>query len=245
MINRTFKLLVIVAVLFIAGLFSYTYLNRNNFNKNSYIEVKGSGAIDFESDHVVWEGYYSAKNNNLSEAFDLLSQHNKIVRSFLTKKNIKEDEIVFGPIETTRQTKNIYNNNGNYVGEEFQYYSLRQNITIESSEIQKIENVSREITEVLDQGVEFYSYPPRYYYTKLEDLKLDLIDKATIDAKRRAELIAKQTDVNLKIVKSAEMGILQIIGKNSGEDFTWSGAYNTSSKQKTASMNMNLVYEIE
>ena len=53
------------------------------------------------------------------------------------------------------------------MGEEFIGYELTQTVQIESKEVDKIEKVSREITELLNQGVQFYSESPRYYYTKL------------------------------------------------------------------------------
>jgi len=111
--------------------------------------------------------------------------------------------------------------------------------------VELIEKVAREITELLNRGVQFNSTPPRYYYTKLADLKIEMISKATEDAKLRAERIAKNAGGKLGKLKKADMGVFQITGRNSGEDYSWSGAYNTSSKKKTASITMRLDYEIE
>jgi hypothetical protein len=41
------------------------------------------------------------------------------------------------------------------------------------------------------------------------------------------------------------MGVFQITGQNSAEDYSWGGTYNTSSKEKTASITMKLVYETD
>ena len=95
-----------------------------------------------------------------------------------------------------------------------------QSVEIESKEVDKIEKVSREITELLNQGVQFYSQAPRYYYTKLADLKIEMISKATEDARLRAENIAKFSGGNLSTLESAKMGIFQITGQNSGEDYS-------------------------
>ena len=76
------------------------------------------------------------------------------------------------------------------MGDEFIGYTLKQSLQIESKEVEKIESVSREITELLNKGVQFYSSPPRYYYTNLEDLKIELVSAATENARYRAEKIA-------------------------------------------------------
>ena len=41
------------------------------------------------------------------------------------------------------------------------------------------------------------------------------------------------------------MGIFQITGQNSNEDYSWGGTFNTSSKEKTASITMKLDYEVD
>ena len=72
-----------------------------------------------------------------------------------------------------------------------------------------------------------------------------MISKATEDARVRAEKIAENSGGTLGELKSANMGVFQITGQNSGEDYSWSGAYNTADKRKTASITMRLEYEIE
>ena len=41
------------------------------------------------------------------------------------------------------------------------------------------------------------------------------------------------------------MGIFQITGQNSGEEFSWGGTFNTESKNKTASITMKLTYGVK
>ena len=70
-----------------------------------------------------------------------------------------------------------------------------------------------------------------------------MISRATADARQRAEIIAKNSGGQLGELVSAKMGIFQITGQNSNEDYSWGGTYNTSSKKKTASITMKLTYE--
>ena len=84
----------------------------------------------------------------------------------------------------------------------------------------------------------------RGFYTGLKDLKLDLLSKATADAKARASIIATEAGADIGELKSAEMGILQIVGQYSDDDYSWGGTFNTSSKLKTASITIDLSYEL-
>jgi len=86
---------------------------------------------------------------------------------------------------------------------------------------------------------------PRYYYTKLEDLKIEMVSRATENALLRAKSISENSGAKLGELSLAQMGIFQITGQNSNEDYSWGGAYNTSSKEKTASITMKLTYLIK
>ncbi|MFV9482642.1 SIMPL domain-containing protein [Christiangramia sp. ASW11-125] len=231
-----------IAIMVAAYFLGDAYVSRAN--PDGVISVTGSGSENFVSDLIVWEGRFSRNSPNLEAAYNQLDQDKNIVRSYLIGKGIKDENIVFNSVQTNEQQENQYQN-GNYVGSIFKGYELMQPVKIESSNVELIENVSREITELLNKGVQFNSSPPRYYYTKIADLKIEMISKATEDARLRAEKIAANSGENLGDLKSANMGVFQITGQNSGEDFSWSGAYNTADKNKTASITMRLEYEID
>ena len=72
-----------------------------------------------------------------------------------------------------------------------------------------------------------------------------MISKATADARARAEKIAENSGGNLGDLISAKMGIFQITGQNSKESYSWGGTFNTSSREKTASITMKLDYKSE
>ncbi|MEP5255032.1 SIMPL domain-containing protein [Winogradskyella rapida] len=219
------------------------YTDRNK--KDGEIQVTGLGKTDFSSDLIVWEGSFGSTSSDLKQAYISLEENKSIINSYLEKKGIPTEEIVYSAVQTRQRTKQLYTINGDYAGEEFVGYELTQSLEIKSEDVDKIEKVSREITELLNQGVQFYSQAPRYYYTKLADLKIEMISKATEDARLRAEKIAEFSGGELSDLESAKMGIFQITGQNSGEDYSWGGTFNTSSREKTASITMKLVYKVD
>jgi hypothetical protein len=107
-----------------------------------------------------------------------------------------------------------------------------------------VEKLSREITGLLQKGIELNSTPPAYYYSGLNELKIDLLARAAADARQRAESIAKNSEASLGRVKKANMGVFQITGKNSNEDYSYGGVFNTSSKEKTASITLKCDYQV-
>jgi len=219
------------------------FMKRNK--PTSTISVTGLGKADFDSDLIVWEGHFEALDSNLKQAYLSLENNKQIVQSYLQGQGIKSEEIVFSAVRTNEEYKRQYTADGNYKGDLFVGYKLIQNIQIESKEVDKIEKVSREVTKLLNQGVPFYSSDPRYYYTQLADLKIEMISKATEDARIRAEKIAENSGGSLGNLQTAKMGVFQITGQHSGEDYSWGGTFNTISRAKTASITMKLVYEVD
>ncbi len=234
-----FGIAIIVSSIYLGN----AYVNRNN--TDGEIRITGLGKADFTSDLIVWEGRFVVENIDLKQAYLNLENDKVLIKKYLIAKGVPEEKLVFSAVNTNQKSKRLYSQNGDYMGEEFSGYILSQSIQIESKDVLKIEKISREVTELLNQGIQFYSESPRYYYTKLADLKIEMISKATQDARLRAEKISEFSGGNLGELKSAKMGVFQITGQNSKEEYSWGGTFNTSSKEKTASITMKLVYKVK
>jgi len=209
------------------------------------IRVTGLGKADFSSDLIVWEGKFSAQNIDLKKSYLTLEKNKATINEYLVKKGIETEQLIYSAVKTKENFKRLYSPDGKSIGEEFVEYELTQTVAIESKDVNKIEKISREITELLNHGVQFYSESPRYYFTKLADLKIQMISKATEDARIRAEKIAEFSGGKLGKLESARMGIFQITGQNSKESYSWGGTFNTSSREKTASITMKLTYKVD
>jgi len=211
------------------------------------LSVTGLANENFVSDLIVWDASYSEKAMDLKEAYSLIKRDADIVRQYLVSKGVKTEEIVFGSIDITKRTRTVYSGEGDKRRSEeiFDGYQLSQGVRISSKEVDKIEMISREVSELINQGVELYSDQPSYFYTKLADLKIKMLANATADARNRAEKIAQNAHASLGKLRDASMGIFQITGQNSNEEFSGGGTFNTSSKAKTASITVHLEFETE
>ncbi len=235
---------IIICVTALIGIFMITgaFLNRNeSFN---IISVTGHGKKNFTSDFIVWSGSFTRLDKNLKDAYRSLKKDENIITDFLKKNKINEDEVIISATKISKKYETIHDKNNNYM-QKFQGYILTKDIKIESKNVNKIESLSRKISEIINRGVELHSYEPQYFYTQLAQLKIRMIAEATEDARKRAETIAEKSKASLGKLKYSRMGVFQIIGQNSNESFTSGGTYNTSSKNKTAVITMKLQYRID
>ena len=206
--------------------------------------MTGLGTKKFTSDLISWSGSFSRNSFELKTAYDELANDKRIIENYLLSKGINKKEIVFSAVDIQK----MYNYGTDALGnsqQTFNGYQLSQNVSIESKEVAKIENLSRTITEIINQGIELTSSQPQYFYTKLSEVKQQMIADATKDAKQRAEKIAENAGSSLGSLKKASMGVIQITAPNSGEDYSWGGTYNTTSKEKEASITIKLEYQVD
>ena len=220
---------------------SYKYKFRTQEN----ISVTGSSEVDFESDQIVWKATYSRKSMNLQETYAQLKSDESKIKEYLLARSVTVEETVFSAINISKDFSYTYDAEGRTSSTVFTGYNLTQSVTVDSKDIPKVETISREVTDLIQSGIELNSQPPSYYYSKLADLKLDLLAKASEDAKNRAETIAKNSGKGLGKLKKASMGVFQIVGKNSNEDYSYGGAFNTSSKSKTATITVKADYAVD
>ncbi len=200
---------------------------------------------DFVSDLIVWTGNYSRTNMDLKAAYASLKADESNIRAYLKAKGLADADLVFSAVDINKDFSNKTDESGRIVSSVFNGYVLKQTVKVESKNIERVESISREITELIEQGIEINSSAPAYFYSRLSELKIDLLAKASADAKNRAESIAKNAGSNLGNLKNANMGVFQITGKNSNEDYSYGGAFNTSSKNKTASITLKTEYAVD
>ena len=243
-IKLNFASIIITLSVIITGyILGNSYLSKGKIEPT--ISVTGLGETTFDSDLIVWRANFSRKNITLKDAYSELNADLRKVKEYLIKKGTDPKDIIFEAAAIEKEYYNDYDENGNIRSTYFSGYILTQSMKIQSKNVDLIEKTSREVSELIDAGIELNSNAPEYYYTKLASLKLKMIEQATKDAYNRAIKIAENGGGSLGNMKSADMGVFQITAENSSEDFEWGGSFNTSSKRKTASIIMRLKYDID
>lgn len=242
--KQHFATMLIAAAVIITGLIlGKSYLSKGK--PDDTVSVIGLGEESFDSDLIVWRASFSRKSFELKDAYAQLNSDVRKVKSYLKSRGIAEDEMVFEAADISKDWSRIYDDEGNVIQTIFDGYSLRQSLKVSSKKVNIVEQTSRQVSELIDAGIELNSEAPEYYYTKLAQLKLKMIEAATKDAFERAEKIAENGGGSLGKLKNADMGVFQITAENSSEDYEWGGSYNTSSRRKTASITIRLKYAID
>jgi len=205
------------------------------------ITVTGSAKKRIKSDLVVWSAGVSVQSPQLQEAYKQLSDGVPRIKQYLIGKGIPENQMTVSSITTTplkRQDSNGVETS------EITGYSLKQQVEVRSNDVDKIAQIAREATELINQGILIESNAPQYYYTQIGDLKIEMLGEAAKDAKVRAEKIAASTGNSIGAVRSAKMGVLQITPADS-TDVSDSGMYDTSTIDKDMTAVVNISFAVD
>jgi hypothetical protein len=235
--NAGFALAVALVLSSIVGAWAYTHAK----NGDQTITVTGSARKRIKSDLVVWRAGVSYQAPQLSEAYKALADNVPKVKQYLISKGVPENQITISSISST--TLHEKNSDGEETGQ-ITGYSLRQELMVRSNDVDKIEKLAREATELINQGILLESSPPEYLYTKLGDLKIEMLAEAAKDAKVRAQQIASSTGSSIGSVRTARMGVMQITPADSN-DVSDSGMNDTSSLEKDITAVVNVGFAVD
>ncbi len=242
MLKITTSLIISLGIVFAAANLG-TAWQKSHYSYQS-IKVTGLAQRNFTSDLIVWSSNFSRKALTLTDANNLIKKDIALVKAFLIKNGLTEEAITFSALRINRDYEYKYDQNGRAAGQEFTGFNLTQEVSVESKELGKVEAAYKDAGSLIDAGIEFISGEPDYYFSKLSDLKIELLSEATKDGLNRASRISENAGGGTGHLKNASMGVIQITGQNSVEDYSWDGAFNTKAKNKTATVTVKLEFDI-
>ena len=217
-----------------------------NFRKESpKLNVTGMAEKQITSDLIVWNIMLKAKEDNRASAYSQYKRVAATMRKYLKEHGIMDSVISTSSVDINQETRQIYNPDSRQYDTYNDGFSVTQTFTVRSHDVSLVERVYQNISELYNEGIDFSSNAPLYYYTKLNDLKMEMLNKASENAYERAQTIAKGSNSAIGAMLSSAMGVFQIVGLNSEEEYSWGGTFNTSSKEKVASITVRTTYEIE
>lgn len=199
------------------------------------ISVTGAGFKPIHSDFAVWEGRLSVSAPTLDSSYAELKRDIKTVERFLHGEGFVEGDYEIGTVSISK----TINREREITG-----YNLAQTVKIEMADVDRITQIARKSSSLIENGVEFESRPPRYIFTGLEPLKLEMIKAATENAKLRAEQLAESTGKKVGAPRSARVGVFQIRPLHSQEVSDY-GINDQSSIEKEIVCTVHISFTIE
>lgn len=203
------------------------------------ITVTGSASQVVKSDSGRVELKINIQNSSKQVALSNLKKQAEVVKKYLQDKKITDIEI------KPSYSYAVYKKDSRgYDTQAIDYHVINQSIIAKSNNVELIKEISTDVTNLIDKGIDVNAYDPTYNYSKLADLKVELLEKASKDAKERANSMLKPTRNSAGKIKNVRMGVYQITPVDS-TDVSDNGINDTSTIDKKVTAVANVSFRIK
>lgn len=197
----------IVAGLTLLGFFISKGLTKIA-NQEQYVTVKGLAEREVLANKVVWPLPYKCVSNDMQKLYGEIEKNKNIVLSYLKDGGITDSEIVISaPAVTDRLAQS-------YVPDNIQFrYQAEAVITVISPQVEKVIELMGKQIELMKDGVIIsneYNYQTQFEYTALNDIKPEMVEEATRNARAVAQKFAEDSDCELGNIRQATQGQFSI-----------------------------------
>lgn len=238
---KDFQLAILGVCIALGAIFAALVATNNLSNNN--IQVTGSAYEIVKSDSANWTLTITAKEPTRLQAYKTVQKQIPEVKKYLISKGIQENQIEL-LLSNSYETYKTNQNTG-YGTNIVDKYVYQQPIKISTTDVEKVKELSTEYQVLFEKGINVASSgDPQYHYSKLADLKVSLLEKATKDAKNRAKSMLKSNHNRVGKIRSAKMGVFQITPVDSN-DVSDSGYNDLSSIEKKVTAVANVSFAIK
>ncbi|ODT88057.1 MAG: hypothetical protein ABS78_09150 [Phenylobacterium sp. SCN 70-31] len=174
------------------------------------VTVRGLSERVVKSDLAVLPLRFASAGNDLSEVQAKVDRDLAAVRAFLAQQGYTPAEIDLGRLQVTDQYAREYQSSS--VGTRYQ---VAQTVIVRTNNVDRVETTTRSLDALLRQGVVLQDYNgPSYLFTKLNDVRAEMIGQATASARTGAQQFARDSGASLAGIRSATQGSFEIRGRD-------------------------------
>ena len=204
------------------------------------IMVKGYAESEVSADQGSLTVKISEKGADNGEAYQKAGESLEKVRE-LVNKVLEEDVEMVELSSSLSETKKL-NEKGNRTNE-VEYVTATRSLRVNSPNVTDLESLSRKLYDLNGKGIRLTLNGPDFYVSGLDEVKIDLMKRATKNGRDRAEIMAKSSGEKLGSLVSARQGVIQITKPNSTRTSSY-GIYDTETIEKVVKLVVTLEFKI-
>lgn len=205
--NKILPAILVALGLTLGGFFPGYYYYKTKAEARS-VTVKGLAEKDVVADMGIWNIQFTVSGNDLTAARTQIGKQANEVVKFLKTQKFADDEIHIGRIETNDLMANPYRDN---TAAETARFILTQTIVVRSDKVQNISDAMSFSNELIGKGIVFSNQSASYFFTKLNDIKPEMLKSATQNAKDAALEFARNSGSTVGKIKTANQGVFSIL----------------------------------
>jgi len=173
------------------------------------VSVKGLSEREVKADLALWALRFVVTGNDLAETQAEVKRNAEAVNNFLKSHGFSEDEIELQAPQVTDRLAQMYSS-----GQFDTRFIIAQQLVLRSTDVDKVAAANRDSSALVEQGVvlsnEYGPVRPSYLFTKIADVKPEMLEEATVRAREAAETFAADSGARLGGIRRAWQGQFSI-----------------------------------
>lgn len=187
---------------------------EKNRSYDRTVNVKGLCEREVKADKVIWPIVYKVMADDVQVLYNQTSSSNDIIVDFLVSGGISPDEI---SVSVPKISDKLANEYGGY--DRAYRYIAKNVVTVYTDKVDDVLALMSRQSELLKKGIitggESWENPVEFRYEGLNDVKPEMIEEATKNAREAAQKFAKDSDSQLGKIKTASQGTFTIEDRDS------------------------------
>ncbi len=171
-------------------------------------DVKGLAVKRVEADLANWTIKFnvaSPDRDSIPLLYKELEENQKTIITLLKENGLKEDEIQIGVVDYNHQE---YRDENQKLVD--QTHQLVASLNIETTNVKLISKVRVAVNKLIAHGINIDNRAPRYLFTKLNDIKPEMLREATRNARIAANEFAQNAGAKVGSIRSARQGSFNV-----------------------------------
>jgi len=178
------------------------------------VNVKGLCEKEVPADRVIWPVIYKIMGDDIQSIYSQTDRNNETIIDFLMEGGISRDEITVSTPSVSDKYANEYSSN-----DRAYRYIATNALTVYTDKVDLVLELMAKQSELLKKGVvtvsNSWENPVEFKFEALNDIKPEMIEEATKNAREAAEKFAKDSESRLGKIKTANQGTFTIADRDS------------------------------
>jgi hypothetical protein len=204
------------------------------------VTVRGVSERNVTADLATWSITFAHKGTELGSVQHSVDQQARSVRAFFQSVGFRPGEVTDSDVSLSREQPT--DRDGNPVGAET--LTVRRSIQLRTGDAMKARAAYAAQAELLRDGVELSGSSISYTFTKLNDLKPEMIAEANQNARRSADQFARDSGASVGRIKTASQGYFSV-GARDGDDCDDCGSSGGSTPFQKVRVVTTIDYDID
>lgn len=188
-------------------------------DKERVVTVKGLSEREVPADKVVWPLIYKELGNEPAEIYQRIEKKNATVIDFLKKHGLSDEEIMQNPPQVKDRFADSWSHE-NIVDR----YVASSVIIVSSTHVDLVRTIMQKQAELMKRGIaliteEYGSNMVKYEFAGLNDIKPEMVEESTKNARATAEKFAKDSDSELGKIRRATQGQFSISNRDNNTPY--------------------------